>query len=635
MKKAKWIWLPGKAQADSYGEFYQSFQWEQGQVQCRISCDGDYTLYINGIAASFWQYGDYEHYKVYDEVDITSYLQPGENHFAVRVWHYGVDSQRYIASQAGVLFEVAQDERILTSSDENVLCRLSKTFATGNQKKITGQMGFSFSYDANLEDDWKTGNMPDGKNAVSVEKHCKMVKRPIAKNMLERPAESTCLIAENGYYLFDLGQETVGIPMLSFTSDCTQDVLVQWGEDLQDGHVRRIIGERDFSFSYRANPGKNNFTNYMLRMGCRYIEVFAECPVDVEYVGICPTPYPAEKVEWKLENPLDQQIYDTCVRTLQLCMMDRYVDTPWREQCLYAFDARNQMLCGYYAFAGGNAQFARAALKLISEDRREDGLLSITYPCGMDLTIPGFSLHYFKAVREYGCHTGDWGFAEEVYPKLRSILNTFIAQRKNELVCRFAGTNHWNFYDWSAYLEGNIFEDDTPIPDLIINCLFIIACQEFSVISNQIGQADDDLKDLIQSTQQAAKKAFFCADNGLFAVTENGREFTALGNALAILAGLTDQAQAMDICNRFSKGEMTDCTLSMKCFQYDAMTQTDKTFSKEILSEIRTVYGTMLAQGATSVWETAEGASAFENAGSLCHGWSAVPVYFYNAIRRK
>ena len=77
---------------------------------------------------------------------------------------------------------------------------------------------------------------------------------------------------------------------------------------------------------------------------------------------------------------------------------------------------------------------------------------------------------------------------------------------------------------------------------------------------------------------------------------------------------------------------MTDCTLSMKCFQYDAMLQTDKTLGKEILTEIREVYGAMLEQGATSVWETAEGASAFENAGSLCHGWSAVPIYYYNKI---
>lgn len=633
MKESKWIWLPGEAQPDSYGEFYQSFQWEQGQALCRISCDGDYTLYINGNVASFWQYGDFEHYKVYDEIDITSYLQPGDNHLAVRVWHYGIDSQRYIASQAGLLFEVVQGENVLTYSDKQTFCRLSPAFANGRKKNITYQLGLSFSYNANIEDDWKTGNMPDGQNAVKVEKNCQMVKRPIAKNTLEKPVKSTCLIAENGYYLFDLGQETVGVPTLSFTSDCVQDILVQWGEDLQNGHVRRIIGDRDFSFEYRTKPGKNDFTNYMLRIGCRYLEVFAECPVDVVYVGISPTTYPAEKLEMKFSDPLDQQIYDTCVRTLQLCMMDRHVDTPWREQCLYVFDARNQMLCGYYAFVGGNTRFARAALKLISEDRRKDRLLSITYPCGMDLTIPGFSLYYFKAVREYCSHTGDWSLAEEVYPKLKDILDAFIAQRKNDLVYNFTGTNHWNFYDWSDGLRGYFFAEDESVSDLIINCLFIIACQEFLTICSQIRQPVTELDSLIKSTQQAAIKTFFCADKGLFAMTEKGQHFTVLGNALAVLAGLTNQERALDICRRFGRNEMIDCTLSTKCFQYDAMLQTDKAFRKKIIAEIRDVYGEMLSKGATSIWETAEGAVAFENAGSLCHGWSAMPVYYYHLLQ--
>ena len=39
----------------------------------------------------------------------------------------------------------------------------------------------------------------------------------------------------------------------------------------------------------------------------------------------------------------------------------------------------------------------------------------------------------------------------------------------------------------------------------------------------------------------------------------------------------------------------------------------------------------MLYQGATSFWETEEGASDFGHAGSLCHGWSAMPAYFYYA----
>ena len=37
----------------------------------------------------------------------------------------------------------------------------------------------------------------------------------------------------------------------------------------------------------------------------------------------------------------------------------------------------------------------------------------------------------------------------------------------------------------------------------------------------------------------------------------------------------------------------------------------------------------MLYNGATSFWETIDGAWAFDTAGSLCHGWSAIPVLFY------
>jgi len=42
----------------------------------------------------------------------------------------------------------------------------------------------------------------------------------------------------------------------------------------------------------------------------------------------------------------------------------------------------------------------------------------------------------------------------------------------------------------------------------------------------------------------------------------------------------------------------------------------------------------MIEQGADCAWETLEGASAFEDAGSLCHGWSAVPVLFLPRIQK-
>jgi len=52
-------------------------------------------------------------------------------------------------------------------------------------------------------------------------------------------------------------------------------------------------------------------------------------------------------------------------------------------------------------------------------------------------------------------------------------------------------------------------------------------------------------------------------------------------------------------------------------------------YKDAVLSEIRSTYKVMLDEGSTTVWETAKGAEDFGGAGSLCHGWSAIPVYYY------
>ena len=39
-----------------------------------------------------------------------------------------------------------------------------------------------------------------------------------------------------------------------------------------------------------------------------------------------------------------------------------------------------------------------------------------------------------------------------------------------------------------------------------------------------------------------------------------------------------------------------------------------------------------ILDGATTVWETIEGSEDFSDAGSLCHGWSALPIYYYETL---
>ena len=109
-----------------------------------------------------------------------------------------------------------------------------------------------------------------------------------------------------------------------------------------------------------------------------------------------------------------------------------------------------------------------------------------------------------------------------------------------------------------------------------------------------------------------------------------GDEYTVLGNALAILAGL--ELDKEYVCEKIVNGELFDCSLSMKIFKYDALLAMDKEKYQEwVLNEIRREYGKMLESGNT-VWETIDGASAFEDAGSLCHGWSAMPIYYFKKL---
>ena len=629
-EKAKWIWVEKDCKPDTYGEFFNEFNWQGIETECFISCDSDYTLFINGKYALSNQYGDFEWYKSVDRLNITPFLQIGKNTIAVLVWYFGVDSQRYLTAKAGLVFEVFEDGKSVLASNESTLSRYSIAYKNGQEKLITRQLGFSFCYNATKEDGWKTtgkGFTP----SVLVDKNCNFVLRPIKKSTLLERTESKIIISEDNHFLIDLGKEVVGLVNLDFKSNCEQKITVAWGESLDGEHVRKIIGEREFSFTYIAKEGLNEYVNYMLRLGCRYLEVWTESPIEINYIGIIPQVYPVKEKQITLENKLDQRIYDACVNTLKLCMMEHYVDTPWREQCLYAYDSRNQILCGYYAFEDGNTEYAKANLKLIGQDRRDDGLLSICSPCGADLTIPSFSLYYFIALREYLSFTGDKSLIIDLYPKILKILQVFIDKIQDGLVYKFDKICHWNFYDWTDYLSSEPYTKEKSIPDALINILFIIALRSFKEISQGVGKVFE-YEEILNTCIIKTKEKFFRVERGLFELTEVGGEFTVLVNSLAIIAGLTTKEESIFICETIEQGKMLDCTLSMKIFKYECMLITDEPRWKEwVLSEIRREYSKMIENGNT-VWETDKGSVDFDNAGSLCHGWSSVPIYFYHKL---
>ena len=617
-KSAKWIWYDTVGTENSYGEFFGEFC-SFDSTTVKISCDGDYTLFINGEYASSNQYGDFEHYKSVDEIDITHFTKKGNNKIAILVWHQGKSTQRYKKYEPGVICEVISGGQVVFYTDESTLSRQSKSFLSGFERNISSQLGFSLSYDSTREDGWILGNGEDMKSSRVINKSAEFVKRPNKRLTLTPPV----FAREISKNLFDLGKEYVGLFFFIVEADKECKINVSYGECLENGKVKRKIGDRDFSIDYTAKKGKSKFVSYMLRFAARYLQIEADGDVKIKEIGIIPQIYPVN--EAPLPSHLcgiDKEIYSICVNTLRLCMMEHYVDCPWREQCLYAFDSRNQMLCGYYAFENKNTEYAKSNLILMSKDRRSDNILSICFPCGIDLTIPSFSLYYIVAVKEYIEHTKDTSIIFHVGEKLKSILCAFLKKITHGLVCTFKDNCHWNFFDWSPHMDGYLPDNKKGLPDITTTVLTLIALDAYREICKlcSLPFAFSNEEEILR---KGAREAI---------LQKNGDAHkTELLNALAILANTVSQEEAQEICRDMAQHKLISCSLSMKCFVYDAMIKTDKEKYKDfILNDIRNTYKPMLET--KTVWETALGSSDFDNAGSLCHGWSSIPVFYYNAL---
>ena len=154
---ASFVWSGGEG-PNRYLDLWQTFvlpQENDRPVCLCISADSRYAVWVNGTYVPAWQYADYPEYKVFDEIDISSLVRPGENRLAVLGYFQGEDSSVYRLGRAGVCFAVAAGDTPVALSGERTLCRETRTYRSGEVERITGQLSFSFRYDAAQDDGWR------------------------------------------------------------------------------------------------------------------------------------------------------------------------------------------------------------------------------------------------------------------------------------------------------------------------------------------------------------------------------------------------------------------------------------------------------------------------------------------------
>ena len=104
--------------------------------------------------------------------------------------------------------------------------------------------------------------------------------------------------------------------------------------------------------------------------------------------------------------------------------------------------------------------------------------------------------------------------------------------------------------------------------------------------------------------------------------------YCELSQALAVLGGVNTGNDLLDKLADKDNG-LIKTNLSLMYYKYEALLSNPDRYLPFVLNEIAEIWGNMLYNNATTFWETTRGEDDFFKTASLCHGWSAIPVYVF------
>ncbi len=685
-RDAEFIWVKGLTDTvNAYADFHEVIEKKAGaKYTLYITADTDYALYVNGEWKEGGQYADYpDTYKVYDRLDITDHLTEGTNEITITGYCQKEESSTHRESTGGVMYAVTEDEEVIITSGLHTKANRNPHYVSGPVALVSGQLSFSFEYS------FPETSVTECETVVT-RTFDTLYPRPIRKLVRKAPCIPTPIVTgsfrdgvdegepglrmqkaylgfttrlrlneargEDGslllkkeestdgiYVVYDMGREEAGLVTLDLTLPHDAEFIVGWGEHLDNLRIDTDLFGRCFAARFDGKAGRNTFIHPFKRSGCRYVSIQIYAPeAELHYVGITPTDYPTTAdVTFRCADHMANEIYDISKRTLLMCMHEHYEDCPWREQALYTMDSRNQMLCGYYAFR--EFDFAKAAIRLMSLAIRDDDILELCSPARVSITIPCFSAVFSIQLWEYLLYSGDRDFAAEMLPTAERICTGFLRRTdKNGLQREMYDRKYWNFYEWQKLLEGYEKRPETEADctaDLPLCAFVSMAYQSLAKLYTVLGNHDKaaEWNTAADRLNKAAHETFYNETNGCYftyyleKTGENRKHhLSQLANSLAVCAGICPESVLDTVLeNLANNGALLPVTLSHSIFRYDALMKRPEKYARYVFDHAAEVYGHMVKNKATTFWETIDGSLAFGYGGSLCHGWSAVPIYLY------
>ncbi len=655
----------------------------------RIAADSDFIAAVDGCEFCRGQFIDDPSRKSWNSGALAS-LAAGEHLIAVKVYFCGENFASYAPGRPGFYFELRDEySDFVLDGDAGWRTLPDPAFKAGTAAKISSQLGFTTEYDLRRSVDWAAPELndrhwaqarsfaPDPAIAFAPRPpgtQCRMrpfrAARLIAAGMFERhdlarPASAAVQMAtditfqcESGncpptlpatlptlpagpefgsWFVADLDGEETGF--IEFEIDAPEGTVIDYahGEHLTDGHVRMAILGRNFADRCIARAGRNIFTLPFRRAGLRYLEFHLSpiktAPVVIHRIGVRP---------WRLALPETarfqcayaglNELHAKAVHTLELCMHEHYEDCPWREQALYTYDSALQMLYGYYLW--GNGDFAAASLGLFPPGQRSDGHLRLCAPGRSNTVIPIYTWVWLEQLYEHWMFTGsDQVFREHRHCADR-IVDTLLRQRDLQTGLYRPGTgDYWNFYEWSQDLDGR---GRVPGVHALYNLYLLAGLDAYIQLRAHQGedctfyqQAAAELRSRLDPLFYDPRYETYASYRDRDSLFGPYHEHTA---SMMLRTKSVPENHRSQVVKHLLNGDLAPVSLSSLPQLVRALAPLAEVPDDFFMTLLHRHYEKMLHTTGDTLWETAAGSDAFLFAGSLCHGWSALPAYFAGAV---
>ena len=338
------------------------------------------------------------------------------------------------------------------------------------------------------------------------------------------------------------------------------------------------------------------------------------------------------KGSFKSSDETLNRIYEACRHTQQICSLDSYVDTPWREQAQWWGDARVQAKNTFY-IDGDARLFARGIRSIAGQDAPQ-GLTYGHAPTTSGWCIlPDFSLTWIMTVWDYYWQTGDITVFKEQQKRIEAVLGYFeTPEARDKSGLLVYDKRFWLFEDWST-----LPKDRIPAFLNLWHLVTLIHYAKMLEISKQTAAAKK-VADEIKKRKALLTKHFFDKKSGLMKAgfTADGKvssEPSVHDQTLALLAEICTESTDKMVKKRmlpYLKQEKLDAPVPSAfwaTYVFECMGELG--YGKEVIDFIKTKWSPMLSTGTS--WE---GYEWNEKAGGSCsHAWTAHPTFhFVNII---